>query len=168
MDSIPSTMRLKPRKSEAELIKSTPFNSALPSYVEAYRNDITVISADLKPGCYANWFYQNKPINSSNFSILKYEIRNVGNRSELIIKNISDCDFTFFGCESRGERYLIELRERSPFTSELSNAYGNEEGIAVFSVNKQQDVRNPAWWIENTKIDSSKFRFELCRCVIIE
>ena len=63
---------------------------------------------------------------------------------------------------------MVELRERSPFTSELSNAYGNEEGIAVFSVNKQQDVRNPAWWIENTKIDSSKFRFELCRCVIIE
>ena len=78
--------------SEATLSRTTPFASKFSEYIESYRNDIAVIVADMKPGCYTNWYYENTLITPQSFSILKYEIRNCGNRSELIIKNISDKD----------------------------------------------------------------------------
>ena len=144
--------------SEATLSRTTPFASKLPDYIESYRNEIAVITADLKPGCYSNWFYENTPITADNFSILKYEIRNSGNCSQLIIKNISDRDFTFFACESRGEKKFCELREKAPFSERgLENSFGNIDGIAVFTVDTAFDCGNVNWYYENTKIEPARF-----------
>ena len=69
-----------------------------------------------------------------------------------------DKDFTFFACESRGEKKFCELREKKPFTEQgLQNAFGNIDGITVFTVGTAFDCGNVNWYYENVKIEPSRF-----------
>ena len=94
--------------------------------------------------------------------MLKYEIRNNGLNSKLIVKNIKDTDFTTFSCQSHGVRQSAQLRQELPLMTPLRDEVaGYPTGIEVL----RTKVRPGTWvkWYRGEElITPESFRFVSC------
>ena len=76
--------------------------------------------------------------------MLKYEVRNCGLHSQLIVKNIKNSDFTTFSCQCHGVRLSAQLRQQSPFMCPVrSEIHAFPTGIEVI----RTKVR-PGTWVK--------------------
>ena len=80
-----------------------------------------------------------------------------GNTSALIIKNVDEKDLTFYTCESRGETKFIQLAEASPFNGQLEDCFGSVNGIAVFNARTKKN-EYVKWFVGNSEITTEAFR----------
>ena len=80
-----------------------------------------------------------------------------GNTSALIIKNVDEKDLTFYTCESRGETKFIQLAEASPFNGQLEDCFGSVNGIAVFNARTKKN-EHVKWFVGNCEITTEAFR----------
>ena len=94
--------------------------------------------------------------------MLKYEVRNNGLHSKLIVKNIKKCDFTTFSCQSHGVCQSAQLRQESPFMTPLrSEVAAYPTGIEVL----RTKVRPGTWvkWYRGEElITPQSFRLTFC------
>lgn len=142
-------------KKEASLNQASPFISKIAD-VEGYNGDIAVFEAKVKPGSYVSWYQNGKKINKSEFSILKFEERTVGDRAMLIVKNIVKADYCKYTAEARGEKCDAKLTAMSPFVGKMDNVAGLAGDIEVFMVQVQPGT-HVSWYKGSKKITKQEF-----------
>ena len=91
--------------------------------LKADYNGIAVFETLVEPGTQVTWSRSGRPINKKNFrfknisvilintllSILKYEQVSWGNWRRLLVKNITETDYTEFIVSARGEQSRAKL-----------------------------------------------------------
>lgn len=81
-----------------------------------------------------------------------------GKQRSLIIKNVTEQDFTNYSVKTGDAMKTANLARRCPFTETIENTEGYLQGIAVFECEVHQGVQ-VTWFKENEKITKEKFRF---------
>ena len=89
--------------------------------------------------------------------MLKFEEKMCGNLRKLIVKNITEKDFVEFSCEAKGERCAAKLTKKSPWVEKLSDAEGEQGGIAVFEVLVRPNTQ-VTWYMGQVPITKQNFR----------
>ena len=124
--------------------------------VDAFPGESATIQAVLHPNCYVKWYCAGQLVQNS----AKLTVKEKGNTSALVIRNVVEKDLTFYTCESRGESRFIQLTEASPFQGQLDDCFGSVDGIAVFNVRTKQS-EHVKWFVGNSEITAQAFRL-LC------
>ena len=93
--------------------------------------------------------------------MLKYEVRNCGLHSQLIVKNIKNSDFTTFSCQCHGVRLSAQLRQQSPFMCPVrSEIHAFPTGIEVIRT-KVRPGTCVKWYRDEELITPQSFRLFL-------
>merc|ERR1712131_555885 len=95
-------------------------------------------------------------INKTDFSILKFEERTVGDRAMLIVKNIVQSDYCKYSAEAKGEKCEAKLTEMSPFVGKMDAVAGLAGDIEVFMV-QVQPATHVSWFKGSKKITKQEF-----------
>ena len=89
--------------------------------------------------------------------MLKFERSVDGEKRILIVKNVTQDDFTKYQIEFNGEKSEASLTRQSPFVEKLENQKAQNEGIAVFTCTVRPAVQ-VTWYKGSQKIDKKSFR----------
>lgn len=171
-------------KKEAKLSAQSAFTEKVKDQ-QGKSGGIAVFECRVTPGSIVSWAINGKKINKLDFSILKFEERNVDDRAMLIVKNITNNEFTKYTAESRGEKCEAKLsqegksapvmkpaaRAKPPppvieiapaentdaFANSPTSISGKEGGIEVFECEMKDAAATCDWYKGDTKIDSSSF-----------
>ena len=93
--------------------------------------------------------------------MLKYEVRNCGLHSQLIVKNIKNSDFTTFSCQCHGVRLSAQLSQQSPFIYPVrSEIHAFPTGIEVIRT-KVRPGTWVKWYRDEELITPQSFRLFL-------
>ena len=166
----------------ASLLTESPFIIPPPQQIDGITDDIEVISTTVRPGASVTWSVNGKTINPENFrlslakksgidvyfSILKFEERSVGNRRDLIIKNIKTEDAGWYTADCAGVQFktkfnLVGLKKwttsfihsnlaaERKFQAPLRNQMAYIGSIALFEC-CTRNTEMPVSWFVNGKL----------------
>jgi len=132
---------------------------------QAYLNGIGRFEAKVSGDGDAKWFKNGKEI-AADVSMLKFERSVDGEKRILIVKNVTQDDFTKYQIEFNGEKSEASLARQSPFVEKLENQKAQNEGIAVFTCTVRPAVQ-VTWYKGSQKIDKKSFSIlkfeEVCK-----
>lgn len=125
----------KGEKTTAELKKKSPWVTPLEN-AEGPIQGIAVFELEVEPATQVTWFVGNKAVTRQNFSILKFEPLWDGNWRKLLVKNITDKDYTEFTCEAKGEKCKAKLVKGSGKTQPRSQKAKSQPKVEAKSAAK--------------------------------